>query len=147
MKKILQALCSVCFVTTMALPADALANNVEELNDATEEQVTQTAEPDDYHLAFLSGDFCLEFSHAPVANPFPAMVMYVTNPEGKIIKDAQIVTTTIDQNGAQLMARARRMKGGYLIDTAHLQPGPYRLEMEIITDGRLLTDALLFQKT
>jgi hypothetical protein len=44
------------------------------------------------------------------------------------------------------MRRARPLKGGYLIDTAYLAPGPYRLEAEIITDGQLLTDEFLFRK-
>jgi hypothetical protein len=146
MKKFIQALCSVFFVTTMALPADALTNSTEELRDASEEQAVEPVIVDDYHVAFLSGDFGLQFSRIPMTDQFATMLMFISNPGGKVVKDAQVVTTIIDQNGAQLMRRARPLKGGYLIDTAYLAPGPYRLEAEIITDGQLLTDEFLFRK-
>jgi hypothetical protein len=81
-----------------------------------------------------------------MADQFATLVMFISNPDGKIVKDAQVVTTIIDQNGGQVMRRARPLKGGYLIDTAHLTPGPYRLEAEIVTNGCLLTDEFLFQK-
>jgi hypothetical protein len=146
MKKLIQALCSVFFVTTMALPAGALANTAEEVKDSAEEQAVQSPEADDYHLAFLSGDFGLQFARTRMADQFATLVMFISNPDGKIVKDAQVVTTIIDQNGGQVMRRARPLKGGYLIDTAHLTPGPYRLEAEIVTNGCLLTDEFLFQK-
>jgi len=74
------------------------------------------------------------------------MVMFISDPRGKIVKDAQVVTTVIDYAGRQLMQRALPMKGGYLIDTMQLPPGDYRLEAEIVTSGRLLTDEFVFQK-
>jgi len=146
MKKMVQALCSVFFITTMALPADVLASGVEGIKDTTEELAVQSTEADDYHLAFLSGDFGLQFARTRLSDQFATMLMFISNPDGKIVKDAQVVTTTIDQNGGQLMRRARPLKGGYLIDTAHLAPGPYRMEAEIVTSGCLLTDEFLFQK-
>ena len=147
MKKFIQALFSIFFVTSMALPADALENSVEEPKDTSEEQAIEPVMADDYHVAFLSGDFGLQFSRIPMTDQFATMVMFISNPDGKVVKGAQVVTTIIDQNGTQMMRRARPLKGGYLIDTAHLAPGPYRLEAEIITNGQLLTDEFLFQKT
>ena len=151
MRKLIQALCSIFFVTTLTLPADALVNNAEEPNDNSDEQaIEQAIQPvrdDDYHVAFLSGDFGLQFTRTPMTDQFATMVMFISDPDGKVVKGAHVVTTIIDQNGAQLMRRARPLKGGYLIDTAHLAPGPYRLEAEIITNGQLLTDEFLFQKT
>ncbi len=146
MKKFIQALCSIFFVTTMAVPADALVNSAENLKETSEEHAVQSVSADDYHVAFLSGDFGLQFSRMPMTDQFATMLMFISNPDGKVVKDAQVVTTCIDQNGAQLMRRARPLKSGYLIDTAHLTPGPYRLEAEIITNGQLLTDEFLFLK-
>ncbi|MGK2945856.1 MAG: hypothetical protein ACSLFC_14095 [Desulfuromonadales bacterium] len=146
MKKLIQALCSVFFVTAMVLPSDALANSAEEYKETSEEQAVQTGKADDYHLAFLSGDFGLQFNRTQMTDQFETLVMFISNPDGKVVKDAQVITTVIDQNGTQLMRRARPLKGGYLIDTAHLAPGPYRLEAEIVTNGWLLTDQFIFQK-
>lgn len=146
MKKVIQAICSVFFVTTLSLPVDVLANNAEEFQEAIKEQSVETTESDDYHLAFLSGDVDLQFSRSRMADQFDTLVMFISNPNGKVVKDAQVVTTIIDQNGDQLMRRARPLKGGYLIDTAHLTSGPYRLEVEVVKDGWLLTDEFFFQK-
>ena len=75
------------------------------------------------------------------------MLIFITNPEGEIVKDAHVVTSIIGQNGFQVMRRARLFKGAYLIDTARLTPGNYRLEAEVVTSGWLLTDEFSFQYT
>lgn len=146
MTKLIQAICSIFFVTSLIMPVDVLADTTEECKDIAEEQAVEAIESNDYHLAFLSRDFDLQFSRPLMADQFATLVMFISNPDGKVVRDAQVVATTIDQNGGQLMRRAQPLKGGYLIDTAHLPPGPYRLEVEIITNGQLLTDELLFQK-
>ena len=146
MKKLSKAVCSVLFATSMALPANALANPNPEFDDAAEEQVAQPCEDDQYNMAFLTGDFDMYYAKAGMTDQIGTMVMFLSGPDGKIIKDAQVVTTIIAANGTQQMRRARATKGGYLIDTANLSPGQYRLEAEIITAGRLLTDEIHFRK-
>lgn len=146
MKKLSKAVCSVLFATSMALPANALANPNPEFDEATEEQVAQPCEDDQYNTAFLTGDFDMYYAKAEMTDQIGTMVMFLSGPDGKIIKDAQVVTTIIASNGTQQMRRARPTKGGYIIETAHLSPGQYRLEAEIITAGRLLTDEIHFRK-
>jgi hypothetical protein len=146
MKKLSKTVCSVLFATSMAFPANALANPNPELDDAAEERVAQSCEDDQYNMAFLSGDFDLYYAKEGMTDQIGTMVMFLSGPNGKIIKDAQVVTTIIAPNGSQQMRRARPVKGGYLIETEHLPPGQYRLEAEIITAGRLLTDEIHFQK-
>lgn len=146
MKNLFKALCSVFFVTTMAFPADALTSPAEEVDEATEKQAAQTATSDNYHLAFLTGDFGLQHAGSDASRQVGPLVMFLSGPDGKIVKEAQVVTTIIDACGNQSMQRARPLKGGYLVETAHLAPGQYRLETEIIVDGWLLTDEMTFQK-
>ena len=146
MKKIIKAVCSALCVTAMALPASALADPVNELDDNIEDSTVQKDQSEDYNLAFVTGDFGLQFAVTDADQALGAMVMFISDPRGKIVKDAQVVTTVIDYAGRQLMQRALPMKGGYLIDTMQLPPGDYRLEAEIVTSGRLLTDEFVFQK-
>ncbi len=146
MKRIFKGLCSLFFATTIAFPASAMATFVEEFDDVAEEQVIQSSEPDNYKLAFLTGDFGLHFSNMGSIDQSGTLVMFLSDPNGRIIKNAQVITTIIDQNGTQQMYRANPMKGGYLVNTTHLIEGPYRLEAEIVTNGWLLTDEFYFQK-
>ena len=72
--------------------------------------------------------------------------MFLSDPDGKIVKNAQVVTTIVDQNGVQQMRRAKPLKGGYLVNTVYLTPGQCRLEAEVVVDGWLLTDEFQFQR-
>jgi hypothetical protein len=148
MKKVFTALCSLLFASTLAMPADTLAssNSVQEFDDAEEEPVAEPSGSDNYNLAFVSGDFALHLSRTGGADQAETLLMFLSAPDGRIVRNAQVVTTTIDQNGFQQMQRAMPLKGGYLVDTAHLASGPYRLEAEVITDGWLLADEFHFQK-
>ena len=146
MKKVIKAVCSALCVTAMALPAATLANPVNEAEDSIEDAAIEQDLSGDYHLAFVTGDFGLQFALTDMNQPLGAMVMFISDPRGKIVKNAQVVTTVIDHAGRQMMQRARPMKGGYLIDTMHFPPGHYRLEAEIATNGWLLTDEFAFQK-
>lgn len=146
MKKLIKAVCSALCVTAMTLPASAMANPVNEFDDNIDDATIQQDPSDDYKLAFVTGDFGLQFAVTGPNQPLGAMVMFISDSKGKIVKDAQVVTTVIDCVGHQLMQRALPMKGGFLIDTMQLPPGQYRLEAEIVTNGQLLTDEFTFQK-
>jgi hypothetical protein len=123
MKRICKGLCSVLFATSVALPANTLATPLDDFEDVAEERVAQPAASDSYKLAFLTGDFGLHFSGMGTIYQPGTMVMFLSGPDGKIVKNAQVVTTIIDQNGAQQMQRAQPLKGGYLVDTTYLPQG------------------------
>lgn len=146
MKKFFQVLCSIFLASTISAPVDSLANPGDDMNDANEEQVGQPSEADNYHLSLVMGDFGLQQTRmATVRHADPPMI-FVSGPTGKIVKDAQVVTTIIAANGDQMMCRALPFRSGYLIPTSQLSPGRYLLEAEIVTNGWLLTDMFSFVK-
>jgi len=135
----------ICMTNT--LPAShTLPTLTYEFADADEEQVNLTPEADNFNQAFLAGGFELLLFKTGFTGQLGTMVMVLGDNDGEIVNDAQIVTTIIGQSGAQQMRRARPRKGGYLIDTEHLQSGRYRLEVEIVTEGWLLTNEFYFHK-
>jgi hypothetical protein len=143
MKKLIQVLCSVFFATTISLPADALSNPVENIDDTTKEQ---SSDYDSYHLALITGDFGLQYARmdSPLHPETP--MIFVSDPAGKIINNAQVITTIITPEGDQFMHQAYPIKNGYLLPTNHLSPGRYRIEAEVIIQGCLLTDEFSFVK-
>ena len=149
MKKIMKSLCSVLCMLGLSVPLNALAAPAEEI--ILDEQVEQSGEPDlqeNYHLAFLTGDFGLKYNSGQlVGNPVDSLLLFVSNPQGKIVKNAQVIYTIIDPAGEQQMSRARPYKGGYVVAIQQLNTGHYRLETEVITDGQLLTDEFSFVKS
>jgi hypothetical protein len=147
MKKIIQVLCSIFFATTLSLPVDALANPVEELDDDLESCTAQHAESDSYHLALVTGDFGLQLASTATAHRSDHPILFISDPAGKIVTDAQVITTIIEPNGVQTMNRAWPVRSGYLLSTNHLSSGRYLIEAEIITNGCLLTDTFSFVKS
>ena len=147
MKSIIKALLSVFVALTISSPIESNANPVLELNDVAEEEEARSTESDaeDYTIMFLQSDLGLSLGRKNVSDQAGFLMMFMTSPESKIVKDAQVVVTLISQTGEQTMSRARPHKGGYFIPTASLDPGRYRLETEIIADGWMLTDQLYFE--
>lgn len=143
MKKMIQVLCSIFFATTISVPVDALANPVEEFDDDVKGSTAQYSESDDYNLALVTGDFGLQMA----SNNSNIPMIFISDPTGKMVTNAQVITTIIEPNGTQMMNRAWPFKSGYLLSTNHLSPGRYRIEAEIVTNGWLLTDAFSFMKT
>lgn len=146
MKKLMQILFSIFFATTISLPADAMVNPNEEIDDGIDEQTANSIESDNYQLAFIMGDFGLQQTNVAETTRSESPVIFVSDPAGKIVKDAQVVTTIIDENGRHLMCLAHPFKSGYLIPTYHLFPGRYRVETEVITNRVLLTEEFSFVK-
>ena len=147
MKKLIQVLCSIFFATTISLPADALATSVEEFDDEIEGNTAQYSDPDSYHLALVTGDFGLQLAGNSATRHSSTPMIFISDPAGRMVVDAQVVTTIIEPNGDQVMNRAWPFKSGYMLSTNYLPPGRYLVEAEIVTNGWLLTDAFIYVKT
>ena len=78
--------------------------------------------------------------------PINTLQLFITGTDGKIIKNAQLITTIIDQHGHQQVNRALPFKGGYMLAIDHLTAGQYLVEAEIVTPGQLLTSLFRFNK-
>jgi hypothetical protein len=155
MKKLFELLYSAFCLLSITLPGDVLATPVEELLVNLKEPVDQPGEKDvsgkddhgkDCHLAFVTGDFGLQTVSMDAGEPISTLLLFISGTDGRIIKDAQVITTIIDQQGNQQLNRAQPFKGGYMIAVDHLPLGQYRVETEIVTDGQLLTDEFRFNK-
>ena len=129
----------------MIFMANALPNPTEEFDDADEER-NPPLESGNFKQALLTDGFELLLFNTHLRGKLGAMVIFLGDPDGELIKDAQVITTIVGKSGTQQMRRAHPWKGGYLIDTEYLKFGQYRLEVEIVTDGWLLTDEFYFQK-
>lgn len=147
MKRFIKALFSIFVAMTISSPMESIANPVLELNEVTEEEEVSSTEsdPEGYTIMFLRSDFGLSPDRRDISDQAGSLVMFMTNPKSKIIKNAQVVVTLISPTGEQTMLRARPHKGGYFIPTDSLDLGRYRLEAEIIADGWLLTDQVCFE--
>jgi len=150
MKKVFKSMCSILCMIGLTAPINVIAAPSEEGNDIVDEQIEQSAEPDfqdSYHMAFLTGDFGLKYTSGQLlGDPVDTLLLLVSNPQGKIVKNAQVIYTIINQSGEQRMNRARPYKGGYVVGINNLNSGRYRLETEVATDGQLLTDEFYFVK-
>lgn len=147
MKNIFKAIFSIFLALTVSSPIEALANPALESAGALEEEEVRTIEAgaEGYTMMFLRSDFGLGTDMANTTDQAGSVVMFVTNADKKIVKNAQVVVTLVSKAGEQTMFRARPYKGGYFIQTNGLEPGRYRLEAEVISDGWLLTDQFYFE--
>ena len=150
MKKFLILMCSAFCVLSITLPCVVLASPAEELLDNLEEQADQPTKKNtrgkEFHLAFVTGDFGLQMVSMEAGQPISTLLLFLSSTEGNIIKDAQVITTIIDQQGSQQSSRALPYKGGYMIAINHLPIGQYRVEAEVVTDCQLLTEEFRFNK-
>ena len=128
----------------IAAPRSTLAVTVQPFEEPFDERES-SSDYDDYNLTFLKADLSLTLNSKSLADNAGTLVVFITNADGNIVKNAQVITTIIGSDGAQMMGRAQFFKGGYLISTAALSPGKYHLEAEIITKGLLVTDEFSFQ--
>jgi hypothetical protein len=150
MRKKVRLFCSAfCFLSitlpgsVMATPLEAVLENIEEQAEFLAEEEGQGGE---CRLAFATGDFRLEPVSMEAGDPIGVLLLYVSDKAGKIIKDAQVITTIIDQQGNQQADRARPHKYGYMVAIDHLPLGQYRVETEIVTGGQLFTEEFMFNK-
>jgi len=146
MRNIIKTVFSIFVALTMSSPIEALSNPTFELKDIAEDEEANFVEADTegYTIMFHRSDLGLSFDRRDISDQVGSLMMFMTNTDKKIVKDAQVVVTLISQTGEQTMSRARPYKGGYIILTDNLDPGHYRLELEAIVDGWLLTDQVYF---
>ena len=131
----------------MLFMTNTLSCSIEEPANIDEKREPPPYELDKFDLTLLDGGFSLLIFKTGFLDKPGTLVVFLGDPDGEIIRDAEIITTIIDQNGIQQMGRAQPQAGGYRINTTHLRPGQYRLEVEIATYGWLLTDEFRFQVT
>lgn len=147
MKKPIQfvglALCSL----SITMAGNALATPPEETAGFPEEQTTGSdVEAKDCHLYFVKNNLGLQQASMNAGEPINTLHFFVTGTDGRIVKNAQVVTNLVDKDGHQQFIRALPFKGGYLLAVDHLAAGTYLVETEIITRGRFLTDMFRFTK-
>ena len=147
MKNFFKTLLSIFCAITVTAPTAVLATTGQEFEEISEECETRSTDSDDYTLTFLNADFALSLDRTDIRDQAESLIIFIADPYGKIVKDAQVVTTIVGPHDSQLMRRAHPYKGGYVINTKALTPGMYRLEAEIITNGSLLTDEFNFWRT
>ena len=146
MTRRIRQFCSAFCLLGITLPGSVLANPngffFEEAKDFVAEKDLRADE--ECRLAYLTGEFKLVPVSLKAAEPVGTLVLYLSGRDGKIVKDAQVIATIIDERGNQQATRAQPYKYGYLVEIDHLPIGAYRVETEIVTAGQLFTEEFLF---
>lgn len=138
------ALCSL----SITMAGNALATAPEETSGFPEEQAAGSdVEAKDCHLFFVKNNLGLQQASMDAGDPINTLHFFVTGTDGRIIKNAQVITNLIDEAGNQQLTRALPFKGGYLLALDHLAAGAYLAETEIITRGRFLSETFRFNKS
>jgi len=146
-KKWLKAVCSAFCFLNIALLGTALATPLDERLDTSEERNEQASQDDHaIHLAFVSGNFDLQGVSMHPGEPVRSLLLYLGGPEGRVMTDAQVITTLIDASGGHYTCRATPYKCGYFADIAPLPAGRYRVEAEIIANAQLWTEEFVVDK-
>ena len=146
MTKRVRLFCSAFCFLSITLPSSVIATPPVDLLEKFEEQAEEDSRESECRLAFVTEDFSLESVSMDAGGPIGTLLLYVSGKDGKIIKDAQVITTIIDQHGNQQADRAMPHKYGYLVAIDHLPLGQYRVEAEIVTGGQLFTEEFMFNK-
>jgi len=138
-----------CFLS-ITLAGNVLAIRSEEMLENLEEQADQATEKNDRdkdcRLFFVKSDLGVQEASLEAGEPIHILHLFITGMDGKIIKNAQVVTTIIDQQGNQQANRALPFKGGYILSIDQLATGKYLVETEIVTKGQLLAEVFRFNK-
>jgi len=138
-----------CFLS-ITLAGNVLAIRSEEMLGNREEQGDQATEKNDRdkdcRLFFVKSDLGVQEASLEAGEPIHILHLFVTDMDGKIIKNAQVVITIIDQQGNQQANRALPFKGGYILSIDQLATGQYLVETEIVTKGQLLAEVFRFNR-
>ena len=139
------ALCSI----SISVAGNALASTEETLafNDGQPNRTAEDKdEKKDCSIFFVKDNLSVQMASLDPGEPVNTFHMFVTDHDGKIVKNAQVVTTIIDKAGSQQLSRAIPYKGGYILAIDHLATGEYLVEAEIIAKNQLMVDMFRFNK-
>lgn len=137
------ALCSLSITITGNTPAASSR----ELSGFTEEQTLESnTRVKDCRLFFVKNNLGLQQASMDAGEPVSTLHLFVTGNDDRIIKNAQVITNLIGEDGSQQLARALPFKGGYLLAIDHLCSGEYVVEAEVIAKGEFMTDTFRFEK-
>ena len=129
---------------SITLAGNVLAVRSNEAIDNQDEQIDERKEKikdsKDCHLFLVKRDQSVQEASLEAGKPIDNFHLFVTDNDGKTIKNAQIVITIIDQCGNQQSSRALPFKGGYTLAVDYLSAGQYTVEAEIFAKCQLLTD-------
>jgi len=147
MRKWTKLICSAFCFLNITLPGNVLATNLDDQIENSEDQTEQFSQEDKEHLlTFMTADSNLHEVSMQAGQPIESLHLFLADTSGKIIKDAQVITTLIDQDGNHKASRATPYKCGYFVATDQLPAGSYRVETEIVARGQLWTDEFVFNK-
>lgn len=137
------ALCSL----SITMAGNTLAASPDMAPGSSEEQTAENhLETNSCQLFFVKSNLGLQQASMNVGDPINTLHLFLTDLDGKIIKNAQVVTNIIGRDGHQHLTRALPFKGGYLLAIDHLAAGTYLVETEIIARGQFLTNIFRFSK-
>jgi len=127
-----------------------LATSPDNAFGSPEEQIEQTLDPenrdDSCRLFYVKKDFGLQLAGMEEREPINTLHFFVASMDGKIINNAQVVTTLHNEQGESYAVRALPFKSGYTIDIAPYPAGQYLAEVEIVADHQLRTKMFRFAK-
>ena len=139
------ALCSL----SITVAGNALATSEETLIYGDEQPNRSVDEKEGEKFCrvfFIKDNFSVQVASLDPGEPVNTFHMFVTDHDGKIVKNAQVVATIIDKDGGQQLSRAIPYKGGYILAIDHLAAGEYLVEAEILAKNQLMVDMFRFNK-
>lgn len=140
------AVCALGITLAGSAAAARAAVTVSSLEGSTDLAAERVDPEKECRLFYLTKGLGLQEAGLTAGEPVSTLQLFITGPDGKLIKNAQVVTTIVDHRGRQQSIRSLPCKGGYLVAIDQLAAGTYRVETEIIAKGRLFTDEFRFIK-
>ncbi|BCR06297.1 hypothetical protein DESUT3_33660 [Desulfuromonas versatilis] len=74
----------------------------------------------------------------------PQLVLFVADPEGEPVEDAQVIFTVIDPQGTNLLAEATPRNGGYALRLNGRSSSTLRIETVVVKSRQMLLDDFHF---
>ncbi len=131
MKDIFHTLMTLTAREPRALPAYALQADFLEKTPISAQAVRAIT-----NQGFLF-TYLLEGRHE---NLDPQLVLFVADPEGEPVQDAQVIFTVIDPQGTNLLAEATPRNGGYALRLNGRSSSAIRIETVVVTSRQMLID-------
>ncbi len=130
MKHFFNSLMALTAHAPWALPASAPRSPLETV--PVSDQAVRAFTNEGFLFTYL-----LESRHE---NLDPQLVLFVADPEGDPVQDAQVIFTVIDPQGANLLAEATPRNGGYALRLNGRSSSTLRIETVVVTSRQMLLD-------